>query len=153
MRQSLSYSLNVEGFDERFFHFQPLQGELAEVCGCRIFDRRGRGFFLFVQCADKFFFQRSEVPRGYFDVQVFPAHARLVHAVFSETIGNDDIFVRKNFTVFHWHLFHLLFCESDACLLPAPRLRGFFFFSLDFIRLGIQKRGEYLLGKGLGGKL
>ena len=50
------------------------------------------------------------------------------------------------------NLFHLLFCESDACLLPAPLLRGFFFFSLDFIRLGIQKRGEYLLGKGLGGK-
>ena len=139
--------------DERLFHFQPLQGEFAEVCSLWIFDRRGRGLFLVVQCADEFFVQRSEVPRGYFDVQVFSAHACLVHAVLSETVGDDDIFMRENFTVFYWHLFHLLFCESDACLLPAPRLRGFFFFSLDFSRLGVQKRGEYLLGKGLGGKL
>ena len=81
------------------FHFQPLQGELAEVRCRRVLDRLGRGFFLFVQCADEFFFQRSEVPRGYFDVQVFSAHARLVHAVLSEAVGDDDIFVRENFTV------------------------------------------------------
>ena len=40
--------------------------------------------------------------------RVFSAYARFVHAVLSEAIGDDEIPVRKDFSIFGRHLFYLL---------------------------------------------
>ena len=59
-------------------------------------------------------FQGIEIFSGDFDVQVFSAYARFVHAVLSEAIGNDEIPMRKDFSIFCRHLFYLPAVKCDV---------------------------------------
>ena len=47
-------------------------------------------------------------------MQVFSAYARFVHAVLSEAIGNDEIPMRKDFSIFCRHLFYLPAVKCDV---------------------------------------
>ena len=132
-------------FDESLFDFQPFAGKLGEIgLGNVLLFRTA---FAFLQSENEFFFQRLEISCGDFDMQIFSADTRFVHAVLSETIGNDHIPVSENFTVFEWHFFHLLFGERDALFLSGMISRRNGSVVGNQIRSDIHERSKNLFCK------